>query len=165
MKPTALPLIITKNSAKNLYWDDCCIWAKNLLYLHNMRKLLSQIISAILGLWLATTFIQGVVIRTYPTSNFFGFSLTAQWQIFLVLGIVLGLLNFFLKPLLKILALPLEVITLGLFTIVINMALIWILDMMFDELSVPFFLPLLYTTLIIWVSNIIIAFFLVKNKK
>jgi len=108
--------------------------------------------------------VPGVVIRAYPTSNFFGFSLTSQWQFFLVLGIVLGLLNYFLKPLLKILSLPLEIISLGLFTIIINMALIWILDMMFDELSVPVFLPLLYTSLVIWGLNIIVGSFLIKNK-
>ena len=129
-----------------------------------MRKLLSQIIAAIIGLWLATLFVHGVVIRTYPTSNFFGFALTAQWEIILVLGIVLGLLNYFLKPLLKNLSLPLEIISLGLFTIVINMGLIWLLDQMFDELYVPLFLPLLYTTLIIWGLNLVTVFFLVKNK-
>jgi len=128
-----------------------------------MRKLLSQIISSTIGLWLATLFVEGIVIRTYPTSNFFGFSLTAQWEIILVLGIVLGLLNYFLKPFLKALSLPLEIITLGLSTIVINMALIWILDMMFDELHIPLFIPLLYTTLILWGLNIIISFFLVKK--
>ena len=130
-----------------------------------MKRLLSQIIAAALGLWLATLFVHGVVIRTYPTSNFFGFRLTTQWEIIIVLGIVLGLLNYFLKPLLKALSLPLEILTLGLFTIVINMALIWLLDKMFDELLVPFWLPLLYTTLIIWVLNIIISFFLTKHNK
>lgn len=135
-----------------------------MLILQKMRKLLSQVIAAILGLWLATLFVPRVVIRAYPTSNFFGFALTAQWEILLVLGIVLGLLNYFLKPLLKSLSLPLEIISLGLFTIVINMALIWLLDMMFDELYVPFFLPLLYTTLIIWALNLIISKLLVKQK-
>jgi len=128
-----------------------------------MKRLLSQIIAAILGLWLATLFVPGVIIRAYPTSNFFGFALTAQWEIILVLGIVLGLLNYFLKPLLKAFSLPLEIITLGLFTIVINMALIWFLDLMFDELYVPIFLPLLYTALIIWGLNIIIGLFLKKK--
>lgn len=128
-----------------------------------MRKLLSQIIAAILGLWLATLFVPEVVIRAYPASNFFGFSLTAQWEIILFLGIVLGLLNYFLKPLLKALSLPLEIITLGLFTIVINMALIWLLDMMFDELYIPLFLPLLYTALIIWGLNIILQKLILKT--
>ena len=130
-----------------------------------MGKLFSQIIAATLGLWLSSLFVHGVVIRAYPTSNFFGFVLTAQWEIFLVLGIVLGLLNYFLKPLLKALALPLEIVSLGLFTVVINMALIWLLDSMFDELYIPFLLPLLYATLIIWILNVIIGFFLIKNKK
>ena len=128
-----------------------------------MGKLLSQIISATLGLWLATLFVPGVIIRAYPTLNFFGFYLTAQWEVFLALGIILGLLNYFLKPLLKTLSLPLEIISLGLFTIVINMGLIWLLDVMFDEIYVPLFFPLLYTTLIIWGLNIIINFFLVKK--
>ena len=128
-----------------------------------MKRLFSQIIAAILGLWLAQLFVPGVIIRAYPTSNLFGFSLTAQWEIILLLGIVLGLLNYFLKPLLKALSLPLEIITFGLFTIVINMALIWLLALIFDELSIPLFLPLLYTTLIVWVLDIIIEFFLVKK--
>jgi len=134
-----------------------------------MRKLFSQIVAAALGLWLASLFVPGVLIRAYPTTNFFGFPLTQQWEVILVLGIVLGLLNYFLKPLLKLLSLPLEIITLGLFTLVINMGLMWILDMMFDELTVPFgkpwMFPLLYTTLIIWGLNIIIGFFIVKHNK
>jgi putative membrane protein len=130
-----------------------------------MKRLLSQIIAGSLGLWLATLFVAGVVIRVYPDSNFFGFPLTIQWEVILVLGIVLGLLNYFLKPLLKTLALPLEIITLGLFTVVINMALLWILDLMFDELYVQPYLPLLYTTLIVWALNLIIGFFLNKNEE
>jgi len=120
-----------------------------------MKRLISQIIAAILGLWLATLFVPSVIIRAYPTSNFFGFSLTEQWEIFLVLGIVLGLLNYFLRPLLKTLLLPFEIVTLGLFTIVINMFLIWLLDVMFSEFYAPLFFPLLFTSLIVWVLSFV----------
>ncbi len=122
-----------------------------------MRKLLSQIVSAVAGLWLATLLLPEIAVKVYPDSNFFGFLITARWQLFLVLGLILGLLNFFVKPFLKTLALPLEIITLGLFTIVINGGLIWIIDLIFDELSAPWFYPLLYTTLIIWGLNIVIS--------
>lgn len=128
-----------------------------------MKRLLSQIIAATLGLWLANSFIPGVVVRTYPASNFFGFSLTAQWQILLILGIVLGLINLFLKPIINTITLPLRIITLGFFSIVINMGLLWLLDIMFDELYVPLWLPLLYTTLTILLLNLVIGFFL-NNK-
>ena len=86
-----------------------------------MRRLLSQIIAAALGLWLAKSFVPGVVIRAYPESNFFGFALSAQWEIILLLGIILGLLNYFLRPLLETLSFPFEIIIMEFFTIAINM--------------------------------------------
>lgn len=128
-----------------------------------MRKLLSQIIAAALGLWLATLFIQGVKVNLLPDSNFFGVSITQQWQIFLVLGIILGLLNFFAKPILKALTLPLEIITVGLFGIAIDMAMIWIVGLIFEELAAPLFFPLFLTSIIIWALNLVIQKILIKN--
>jgi len=129
-----------------------------------MKKLFSQVVAAIAGLWLAALFVPLVVVRVYPESSFFGIPLAEQWQILLVLGIILGLLNYFVRPILKAIALPLELLTLGLFSIVINMAMLWFLDLMFDEFYVPWLLPLLYTTLIVWGLNFIIQKFLIKGK-
>lgn len=42
----------------------------------------------------------------------------------LIVAVVLGLLNYLVKPLLIILTLPINILTLGLFTLVINVALI-----------------------------------------
>ncbi len=122
-----------------------------------MKKLLSQIAAGVLGLWLAVMFVPGVKVELLPDSNFFGIHLTAQWQIFLLLGIVLGLLNYFLKPILKALALPLEIITLGLFSFVINMGLVWLIDYNFKEFSAPILYPLLLTTLIVWGLNFVLS--------
>lgn len=44
----------------------------------------------------------------------------------LILAVVLGALNLLLKPILIILTLPVTIITLGLFTLVINAVLVWI---------------------------------------
>jgi len=130
-----------------------------------VKKLLSQIIAASAGLWLASSFIPSVIIRVYPESNFFGFPLTELWQIILVLGVMLGLLNYFVRPILKAISLPLELLTLGLFSIVINMAMIWFLDIIFQELYAPWFLPLLYTTLIVWALNFIIQKLFIRSNK
>lgn len=137
--------------------------AKKFAIISLMRKLLSQIIAASVGLWLADYFIEGVTVKLYPESNFFGIPLTSQWQIFLVLGIVLGLLNLFVKPIIKTITLPLRIITLGIFNLAINMAMIWFLDIMFSELSVPLWLSLLYTSLIIIVLNFIIQKILIRE--
>jgi putative membrane protein len=128
-----------------------------------MKKLLSQIAAASLGLWLAASFVSGVKISLNPESNLFGIPLTGQWQIFLVLGVVLGLINIFIKPILKAITLPLRMLTLGAFSLAINMFLIWLLDKMFKELSAPLWFPLLWTTLIIFVLNIIIQKLIIKN--
>lgn len=129
-----------------------------------MRSLLSQIVAGVAGLWFASLIVAGVAIKTFPHSVFFGFRLTEQWQVFLILGVVLGLLNFFIKPVLNAITLPLRIITLGLFSIVVGMAMIWILDLMFVELSVPWFFPLLWTTLIVWGINLTFQKLLLKDE-
>jgi putative membrane protein len=129
-----------------------------------MKKLVSQILAATLGLWLATIFVDGVVVETFADSKFLGFSITTEWQIFLALGIILGLLNYFIGPILKSIALPLQIITFGFFSFVINAGFIWILDYIFDELQVPWMWPLIWTTLIIWALNLLISKILIKNE-
>jgi putative membrane protein len=129
-----------------------------------MRRIFSQIIAATAGLWLASMFVPGVIVRAYPESNFFGIALAAQWQIFLFLGVILGLLNYFIKPILKTIALPLEMVTLGLFSCLISAGLILVLDLIFDELTIPLFLPLAYTTLIVWGLGLLLQLILIKGK-
>lgn len=127
------------------------------------QKLLGNIITATLGLWLTTMFVAQVSVNLYPDSNFFGFILTQQWQLFILLGATLGLINFFVKPILDTLALPLKIITLGLFGLVINMGLIWGVDRIFKEFSAPLYYPLFWTAIIIWALNIIVSGILRNN--
>ena len=122
-----------------------------------LKKLVAQMAGAIIGLWLATTFVQGVELKLLPDSSFFGIGLNATWQVYLLLGIVLGLLNFFIKPVLDLITLPLRIITLGLFGFVISGALIWIVDVVFKEFSAPLLYPLLITTLIIWGLSLVLS--------
>lgn len=130
-----------------------------------MGKFLSQIIAGILGFWLVTLFVPEIVIKVLSDSNFFGFPLTTKWHIIVLLGIILGILNFFVKPILKIITLPLRIVTLGLFGLIINMALIWAVDLIFQEITIPWFWPLLWSTLIIWVLNIILPMLFKKRER
>ena len=123
-----------------------------------MKKLLAYITAGIIGLWLATIFVPGVVIELFEDSSFLGIPLNAVWQIIVLVGIIIGLLNYFVKPILNTIAIPLRIITLGLFSFVINVVLISVVDMAFKELFVPLWLPLFFTTLIIWVLNTLLKF-------
>ncbi|MGD9129742.1 MAG: phage holin family protein [Candidatus Woesebacteria bacterium] len=49
-----------------------------------------------------------------------------NWTTLILAGVVLTLLQKIAKPVLKILFLPINIVTLGLFSIVINVALLWL---------------------------------------
>lgn len=54
----------------------------------------------------------------------------------LVAGIVLGLLNLVVKPVVKILSLPFIIVTLGLFYLVLNGGLLWLAAELLSDLTV-----------------------------
>ncbi len=59
-----------------------------------------------------------------------GLSFTGEWWWWLIFGLGIGLFNAIIRPIAKLLTLPLRVLTLGLFTLVVNVSLmaaaIWI---------------------------------------
>src|SRR3989338_1278625 len=129
-----------------------------------MKRFISNILSACLGLWLAVLFVPGALVSIYPSSSFFGFSLTDSWQVYLLLGVALGLLNSFVKPILDTLSIPLKIITLGFFGFVINAGLVWVIDYIFREFSAPWFWPLFWATAIIYtIHQLVSGFILVDN--
>ncbi len=125
-----------------------------------MTKLFLQIIAGILGIFLATKFVPGVSLEIIPgQSSLFGIEFTAAWQILVLVGGVLGLINFFIKPVLKIITLPLRMLTFGLFSLVINMLMVWVVDILFLELVISGIIPLFWTTVIIWLISLLLGLY------
>jgi putative membrane protein len=79
-----------------------------------------------------------------------------------VLVVVLSLMNAFLKPLISFLTLPLNVITLGLFTFVTNALLIMLASLVVPGFSVSGFVPALVFSIVLALVN---AFFAFPNRK
>ncbi len=71
----------------------------------------------------------------------------------LVVALVLGLINAFIRPLLVVLTLPVTVLTLGLFIFVINAALIMLADAVVSGFEVDGFLWALVFSLILSIAN------------
>lgn len=78
-----------------------------------MKLVLSLLLNGVL-IYVAAEILEGVEIQTFGIA--------------IVTAIVLGLVNFFIRPVLKVLALPITVLTLGLFLLVINGAVVLIAD-------------------------------------
>lgn len=116
-----------------------------------MSKLLFQIASSILGLYLAQRFVPGVSLKIIPgQSVYFGFAFVQFWQILLFVGGTLGLMNAIIKPILKTITLPLRIITFGAFSFLINVLMVWLADVIFPELIIAGLIPLFWTTVIVW---------------
>lgn len=91
--------------------------------------------------------------------------LVQSFFIALVVAVVLGFLNTIIRPILIILALPIEILTLGLFTFVINAGLILLTSRLVDGFYVKSFWWALAFSLVLFVINTIIHIFEPSNKK
>jgi len=83
-----------------------------------MSFLLRVIINAV-AIWLATLVLSGLEVVG-------GDDTTTTVLVFLVVALVFGLVNAVVKPIVKLLSMPLYILTLGLFTIVVNAAMLWL---------------------------------------
>jgi len=83
-----------------------------------MSFLLRVIINAV-AIWLATLVLSGLEVVG-------GGDTTTTVIVFLVVALVFGIVNAVVKPIVKLLALPLYVLTLGLFTVIVNAAMLWL---------------------------------------
>lgn len=118
-----------------------------------IAKLLFHIFSGIFGLFLAARFVPGV--------EFMG-----SYKMLLIIGAVLGLINFFIKPVLKTISLPIRILTLGFFSLIINMGLVWFVEILFPkDLEITGIWPLFLTTVIIWALNLIFGLYAPKRKR
>ena len=78
-----------------------------------MKMLVRWVIVSI-ALFAAARFIPGIHVEG------------TAWIVYAVMALVLGLVNALIRPLLKLLTCPLIILTLGLFTLVINTITLWI---------------------------------------
>jgi putative membrane protein len=68
----------------------------------------------------------------------------------LIVALVLGILNALIRPILIFLTLPINLITLGLFTLVINALLFWFVASIVKGFEVAGFMPAFWGALIMW---------------
>jgi putative membrane protein len=101
-----------------------------------LLRLLTRWAALAVAIWVATAVVPGVVVR--------GGALTYLW-----VALLLGLVNAVLGPVLKLLALPLTILTLGLFALVVNAALLGITAALSSRLDISGFWPAVVAALII----------------
>ena len=102
-------------------------------------NILIRILVTSLLVMVISYFMKGVVVDEFTTA--------------LTVAIVLGLLNFFVKPILVLFTLPVTIFTLGLFLLVINAAMILLCDHFVDGFDVNGFWTALFFSIILSLSQ------------
>lgn len=114
-----------------------------------MFKLIIRLIVNAIALWVAVAVVPGV--------EFAEGSGVVQ---VLFIALVFGLVNAFIKPILTLISLPFIIFTLGLFTLLINTFLLWLVSL-FTPLVVdgliPAFLGSIVISLASWLLNLFVS--------
>lgn len=113
-------------------------------------RLLLHIFANASAVLVAAWFVPGVVYSYEPVS-------------LLKIALILALANAFIKPILKLLFSPLILLTLGLFTIVINIFMVWLAAYFAPELSIAGIAAYFWTMVVISFFNFIVS--AVSHKK
>src|ERR1700748_2863266 len=94
-----------------------------------MSYLIRLAVSAV-ALWIATLLISGVQLTTDSTAKKVG--------TIVVVAAIFGLINMFLRPIIKTLGCGLYVLTLGLIAIIVNGLLFWLASWIAGGIDLPF---------------------------
>ncbi len=98
------------------------------------RALLRWVINAV-AVWAAIVIVPGL-------------SAEDEWTVYLWVALILGLVNALIAPVLKLLTCPLILLTLGLFTLVINGAMLWLAGVISREVGLGFYVRDLWAAIL-----------------
>jgi putative membrane protein len=73
-------------------------------------------------------------------------------------ALLFGILNTIVKPFIRLLTLPLAVITLGLIWFGVAMLMLWLTDLLIDGFDIHGFRTLVWATIIVWAVNVVLDF-------
>ncbi|MDH5508112.1 MAG: phage holin family protein [Anaerolineae bacterium] len=117
-----------------------------------MNKLILRTAINALGLYAAVALVPGI----NPQNP--------DWTSYIWLALIFGLLNSLLRPLLKLLTCPLIILTLGIFTLVVNTAMFYLASYIGTQfnfgLTIDGFVPAFLGAFIVSVVSVILTFLL-----
>jgi putative membrane protein len=116
-----------------------------------MLRLIIHILSNAIGIWASARLVPGIY-----------FSGDWKWLIFA--GAVLGAINFLVKPVVKIVSLPLIWLTLGLFTVVINVVLFNLVSKIVPALVIDTWVAAFWAVIVISTINFIVSSVISEKK-
>ncbi len=123
-----------------------------------MPKFITRWIVNALAIYLAVYFVPGI-------------SLSGEWTSLIWIALIFGLINALLRPIIKFFTFPLILITLGLFSLIINSFLFWLTSLIGKGFGIglnitsPVFWNALLGGLVVSIVSVILNHFLKDKRK
>ncbi|MFI7129771.1 phage holin family protein [Nonomuraea sp. NPDC050153] len=94
-------------------------------------RFIIRTIAAAAALWVAIQLVPGIGVSTSTNS-------AKYWGVLLIVALIFGIVNAIVKPIVKALGCAIIVLTLGLFLLVINAAMLLLTSWISSQLDIPF---------------------------
>ncbi len=104
-----------------------------------MIQLLIRLFLNALSVMVVAFLVPGVQVRDFPSA--------------FIAAIVIGLVNALIRPILLILSLPITILTLGLFSLVVNALMFWLAASFVPGFTVSGFGPAFWGALVFWIVS------------
>jgi putative membrane protein len=121
-----------------------------------MRSFIVRVLINGLALWIASWILPGLDISTSATTAAVANTGVTQGTetvgvilAYLFIGLIFGVVNAFVRPLVSFLSLPITILTLGLFTIVINAAMLYLTSWLSSYTPVHFTIDAFFWTAVL----------------
>jgi putative membrane protein len=99
----------------------------------------------------------GNVITLYVAVAAVGAATLAGWTSLLLAAAVFGVVNAVVKPVVKLLSLPLIILTVGIALFFVNVLMLWITDVIVGGIHFDGFVALVTGSIVIWVVNMVLT--------
>ena len=99
----------------------------------------------------------GNAIALYAAVAAVGDATFAGWTSLLLAAAVFGVVNAIVKPVVKLLSLPVIVLTVGIALFFINVLMLWITDAIVSGIHIGGFVSLVSASVVIWLVNMVLT--------
>jgi putative membrane protein len=99
----------------------------------------------------------GNAIALYASVAAVGDASLAGWTSLLIAAAVFGVVNALVKPVVKVLALPVILLTVGIALFFINVLMLWITDAIVGGIRFDGFVALVSASVVIWLVNMVLT--------
>ncbi|MCX6347565.1 MAG: phage holin family protein [Actinobacteria bacterium] len=115
--------------------------------------------------WVLLAFAITITSYILPFIEISGETVLKKVEIAFLAGLILGLVNTLIRPIIKVLAIPINILTLGLFNIFINAGMLWVVDYFVDNFKISGFWGYFWSSLLISIITVSLTRLLLYEKK